>query len=510
MVAIVGGGLLANPIQSLFGGENASSWLSQAIAIFTVVLSPIVSQIGDVFGRKWPVTFALLCGFAGSIVASRAQSMGTVIAGFCVIGICFGAQPLLHAIVSEVLPRKQRPQAQASINVTASLGAFGGICLGGALLRNGNLENYRIYFYVAAAVFLAAALGVGFLFNPPPREMQITMTTSEKLHSLDWIGYALFTPGIVLFSVALSWSRNPYPWSNARIIATFVVGFVFLIGFAIYEWRFKKDGVLHHDFFHDRNFLWALLTIFVEGLVFFTANNFFAFEVSIFTQQDLLLSGLHFGMAFIGGLVFAFLAALYSSKRKVLRMPITVGFSCILIFNICMAATSGYNPGKAFWGFGAILGVGLGIILPLIMVTAQLCTPPSLISTASALIIAVRALGGTVGLAIDTAIFNSALSTEIPEKIAAAALPLGLPPSSLGMLIGGLTAHDEEILAHVPGITPQIISAASQALVRAYGVGFRNCWIAASCFCAVAVIGMYPHSQLDRPLIRTVQLTLPQ
>lgn len=105
-------------------------------------------------------------------------------------------------------------------------------------------------------------------------------------------------------------------------------------------------------------------------------------------------------------------------------------------------------------------------------------------------IIAVRSLGGTVGLAINTAIFNSALSTEIPSKIAAAALPLGLPPTSLGMFIGGLTTHNETILAHVPGATPQIIGAGANALVRAFGVGFRNCWIAASCFGVIAVIGM--------------------
>ena len=50
--------------------------------------------------------------------------MGTVIAGFSIIGICFGGQPLLHAIVSEILPREQRPFAQATVNATAGVGAF--------------------------------------------------------------------------------------------------------------------------------------------------------------------------------------------------------------------------------------------------------------------------------------------------------------------------------------------------------------------------------------------------
>lgn len=493
-MALVGSGLLANSIQTLFGGENASSWFSQAIAIFTVVLSPMVSQMSDVFGRKWPLVFGLLCGFAGSIVVSRAESIGTVIAGFCVIGICYGAQPLLHAVASEIVPRKHRPQAQAAINITAGFGAFGAICLGGALLRRNNLSNYRIYFYVAAGIFLFAALGIALLFNPLPREEQITMITSEKLRQLDWVGYALFIPGIVLFSVALSWSRNPYPWSDARIIATFVVGVVALIGFGIFEWRFKKDGILNHDLFRDRNFLWSLILIFVEGLVFWTANSYFAFEVSTFTQQDLLIAGLHFGIAFLSGMLFSFLSSLYSSKRKALKMPLVLGFGFLLLFNVCLAATAGFNPGNGFWAFGVILGMGLGIILPLTMVVAQLCTPPALISSASALIIAVRSLGGTVGLAVNVAIFNSALATEIPSKIAAAALPLGLPPTSLGMFIGGLTTHNETIISHVPGVTPEIIGAGANALVRAFGVGFRNCWIAASCFGAVAVIGTYPHN----------------
>lgn len=50
------------------------------------------------------------------------------------------------------------------------------------------------------------------------------------------------------------------------------------------------------------------------------------------------------------------------------------------------------------------------------MVVAQLCTPVKVISTASALVIATRSFGGTVGLAVNNALFNSALSTEVPEE----------------------------------------------------------------------------------------------
>ena len=430
--------------------------------------------------------------------------MGTVIAGFSIIGICFGGQPLLHAVVSEVLPRKQRPMAQATVNATAGMGAFIGICMGGTLLRNNVFSNYRVYMYVLAGIFAAAALGVGLCYNPPVRELQASLTTSEKLRRLDWIGYALFAPGLVLFCVALSWSENPYHWSNGRIIGTFVTGVLLMIAFFVYEWRFKKDGILHHGLFtQNRNFSIALLVIFAEGVTFFAANSYYAFEVSVFKQQDLLIAGLHFGLVFLISLLFALIAGAYSIKTKTVRLPTFVGFLLILIFNICMGTSNPSTSDSTFWGFAVILGMGIGIILPTIMVTAQLSTPPHLISTASALVLAARSFGATVGLAVNNAIFNSTLSTQLPKKIAAAVLPLGLPPTSIGGLIGALTTQNQALLAKIPGVTPPIIGAAANALLQAYSVSFRYCWIAAACFCFVAVVGKSnPHS-----LVEAVQLT---
>ncbi|KAK7883365.1 hypothetical protein LTR67_011313 [Exophiala xenobiotica] len=141
--------------------------------------------------------------------------MATVIAGFCIVGVCFGAQPLVYAVVSEILPEKHRPIAQATVNFSSGLGVVIGICLSGGLLRSGHLENFRIYCSVVAGTFALATLGTGLYYNPPPRELQLTLTLSEKLNRLDWIGYLLFVPGLVLFCVGLSYHKNP----NACIAA---------------------------------------------------------------------------------------------------------------------------------------------------------------------------------------------------------------------------------------------------------------------------------------------------
>ena len=376
--------------------------------------------------------------------------------------------------------------------MTAGLGAFIGLCMGGSLLRNNVFSNYRIYMYVCTGIFAAAALGVAVGYNPPPRELETSLSTAEKFRRLDWIGYFLFAPGLVLFCVALSWSKNPYPWSSGRILGLFVVGIVLMVAFFVYEWRFKKDGLLHHGLFKQgRNFPIALAVIFAEGVAFFAANSYYAFEVSVFTGSDLLIAGLHFGLLFLTSILCALLAGIWSQKTKTVKLPMVIGFCCILIFFICMATSHPSTPDGALWAFAAILGVGTGIILPTIMVAAQLSTPADLIAETSALVLATRSLGGTVGLAVNNAIFTSTLETQIPAKIANAVLPLGLPITSLKGLIGALTTQDEALLAQVPGVTPSIIGAAAGALTQAYSISFRYCWIASACFCFVALVGRH-------------------
>jgi MFS family permease len=456
-----------------------------------VALGPSVSEAADYWGRKWILVIFTTLGFAGSIVISRAHGITTALVGFTIMSISFGSQPLLLVIVSEVLPRKYRPMAQSSSNISGITGGMIGVIMGGALVRHGNAENYRIYFYVLAAVFATSAIACALCYNPPLRELQKSLTTAEKLRQLDWIGYALFIPGLVLFCIALSWSRNPYQWSNAHVVATFVTSIVLILGFLVYEWRLKTDGVLNQGLFRTRNFPLSLLLIFCEGLAFWTTNNFFIFEVSLITGADLLIAGLHLVLGFAFAMLGALFIGLISSRWKVLRIPTVLGFLLLLAFNVSMATLQPSTPFVVYWRFTPLVGLGIGIILPSVVVIAQMSTPPELISITSGLVTAVRSVGGAVGLAINTALLNGALATNIPAKVAAATIPLGLPPTSLGPLIRALTSQNQSALAHIPGVTPQVIGAATGAVKDAYSIGFRDAWIAACCFSALALFGKF-------------------
>ncbi|KAJ5793082.1 uncharacterized protein N7503_009060 [Penicillium pulvis] len=488
LIAVVGAGFLAQPITELFNESGLSVWPSSILTIFTTVLTPPVSQAADYWGRKWFLVLLMLCGFAGALIIGRATSMAMVIGGFCVLGMSFGSQSLLFAVVSEVLPRKHRPTAQATVNLTAGLGAVAGLLMGGALLRYNNLENYRVYWYVVAGIFMASSVLCVCCYNPPPREAQIALSTREKLRRLDWIGIGTFSPGLTLFCVGLAWSQNPYTWSDAHILAPFIIGVVLLIAFVLYEWRWKSDGMLHHGLFKRRNFPISLGIAFAEGLSFFTCNNYYPYETGLLTGGSLWTVALHFTILFFASVAFAPVAGLWSSTRKVVRSPLFLGVSSLVIFNILMATITPHTNLTVLWGYPVFAGLGLGMILPIVMVAAQLDTPPELISITSGLMTSIRSFGASIGLAINNAIIHNSLSKNLAPKIAEAVLPLGFPQASLPALIGALSSGSATAVESVPGVTPAIAMAGLAALKEAYSIAFRNAWITAACFVFVAAI----------------------
>jgi MFS family permease len=253
-MCIAGSGLLAQTMASQLGDQRQYVWFTSCITIVTLSTILPCSQAADYWGRKPIILITTVGGIIGAIIISRAQTIGMAIAGFCIVGVAFGCQSVCYAVPSEVLHRKHRAFGQAAANIASGSGAFVGVLVGGALTRNGNAENFRIYWYINCGTFVFGFVGVLFGYNPPPRELQLSLTTSEKLRRMDWIGGSLVAVGLALFSTGLQWSGNPYGWSDGHVLGSFITGVCLLITFCVYEWRGTHEGILHHGLFGDRNF----------------------------------------------------------------------------------------------------------------------------------------------------------------------------------------------------------------------------------------------------------------
>jgi MFS family permease len=489
IIHIVGSGLLAHSIVAAVGGNDKVNWITLVPGINQILFGPTLAQLADFWGRKWFVVGGMLAGAVGCIVVSRADSIAVVLVGQGIAGFNQSCQGLAHTITSEILPRKYRPYAQASIHIGGGIAAAVGLYVGGVMCRHSPF-GFRNYWYFTAAIFLVITFIIAFFYNPPVRELQ-RLTTKEKIRRLDLAGSFLMIVALLGFCIGLGWSQNPYSWKNAHILVPFLTGICGMVGLGVYWTWIRKDGLLHHGLFQgSRNFALCITCITCEGVTFFAANNYFGFEVEFLFGRDLLLAGATYSITWWTYLFSAVAAGYYCSRTKTLRTPTVLSFACFIIYFGLMASVN-VSSGPGTWGYGVFLGLGFGVSVNTLVVAAQLSTPASLIASATCLMLACRSAGGSVGLAIYNAVFNGALQDNIGSKIAHAALSHGLPGSSLASLIEAVTSRNQAALGQVPGITPEIISASILALKQAYTIGFRNVYITAAAFSFLGLCGRF-------------------
>ncbi|KEF54937.1 uncharacterized protein A1O9_09380 [Exophiala aquamarina CBS 119918] len=486
--ATVGSGALGAVSTGLFGDSSKGPWLNTIILLFGVAGNPLFGQSVDLWGRKWIIVGTSFMGIIGSIIVSCAQNLATLIAGFCVIGISFTSQFCLLAIASEILPRSHRGVGQVALSASTGFALISGALACGALTRGGHADNYRIFFYYVAALYVVATLGLAFGYTPPARELQQTLTTRQKVQRLDGVGMFLVSIGATLFCVGLQFSSTSGSWQDGRVLGPFVAGVTLMTVFGIYEWRFKKDGILHHDLFRHRNFALCVIIVGLEGLSFYTTNVFLILESTIVEGTDIFQASLRLAIpCSVASVVLLGIALLLTRFRRI-REPLVFGFALLTISPGLMSTITSSSGAGAFIGYPTLGVVGLQFALASVAVGAQFATPPDMIAVTSAVFAAGRSLGGAIGIAVNSALLSNALSSELPKKIAAEVLPLGLEAASLPALISALMANDQQALAAVPGISPTIISAAAQGIKSGYAASFRPAWIASAAFAAAGTI----------------------
>ncbi|GHJ83664.1 hypothetical protein NliqN6_0066 [Naganishia liquefaciens] len=469
-------GAFSRDIAAIVGGTDKAVWLSQSVAVCTAVLAPIFSRGSDLFGRKYFVVGACAAGLVGDIIVSRATSMNMAIAGAAITGISYGAQPLAYAIPSEVVHRKYRVPANLFANVAGGIGSVVSLVIGSSLMRNHREDRFRILFYISAGIYALSTLICQFCYNPPRLPTQVG-TVRERLGYMDWVGYFLFTAALSGLTIGLTWGKNPYPWNSAHVLAPLLLGVGLIIVLAVHQWKFRKDGLFsRHMFSNSRNPAIALITVAIEGAAFFCITNYFPTLVGVAFETDLrrvtTMLSIGFFTVFISSPVIGWL----NQKYRDLKILNVVSFLFFAIFFGCMISVS-LGSSTGLWAFPIFYGIGLACGLAGIMAAAQFGAPPDAIATVSALVISFRSMGGSIGLAVCTAIFSSKLSTELGKQIAPRVLALGFNPQYLGAFIGALASQNIPAVAQIPGVTPQIIGAGVVGLKTAFIQSIKWIWV---------------------------------
>lgn len=461
----------AYSIAGALNGMDKRIWIVQAQAVPSIVSGPIMAIISDVYGRRYLLIGVWTMFCVASILSMTAHGMTQMIIGQTLAGVASGVSGIIFGIASEVLPSRWRAYAQTVVNVFSSLAAVVALVCMGLASQNDHDNGWRWVFRTRLIMEGILLLGFAFCYFPPPRTIQKN-TFMEKVKSLDWIGYFLLMAGLVPLLMGFAWSGT-YGWSDKHSYVSVIIGAIFFILTCLYEWKGTSRGFMDHRLFKEgRNWPLLLFIISVEGALFYLYNNVFTAQMNgIWAPPGSVEAGAKTLPFFMAVMVLAPFMSIYVTKRKDLKWPLAAGFTFFTagMIGIALAGTSAVKA-CVFAGLG-----GIGFTAPLILVTtlAQLSTPPLFIGIASALVISSRTLGGTVGLGIAEAIYGSFTTDQIPAAIAETALSMGLDPSLLGALIGGLFSGQG--LSVIPG---PIIGAASAEMVKIQVHAYKIVWLA--------------------------------
>lgn len=390
-------------------------WVSDAYSLMIAAAILPAGRLGDRYGRKKILLIALASFGVASALCSYATSAGELIGARALLGIGGAAIFPMSLSVIPVLFRPEERQKAIALMASATFLSFPiGPLVGGYLLDH---FWWGSVFLINIPIVVLALLAVAFLL-PESR--------GTGRPALDPVGVVLAGAGLTGLTYGfIEWSHND--WSSTSALISTLAGTVVLLGLIGWEYRIGPDRQLVElGLFRSAGFAWGtLLATFVTFAMFgimFATPQFFQ-EVQGVSAMG---SGLR-GLPLIGGLVIGMLGGTRLASPRPARaqdgtprqplvsakMLVTAGF-VIMAAGLALGTRTSAASGTGFVSaWTAIAGAGLGLAMPQTMNAAMAALTADRSGSGSALISAMRQVGGTIGVAVLGTVMSSGYHSRL-------------------------------------------------------------------------------------------------
>jgi EmrB/QacA subfamily drug resistance transporter len=297
--------------------------------------------------------------------------------------------PATLSIISATFPPKQRG---AAIGIWAGVSALAlaiGPLIGGLLTEH---LSWHWIFFVNVPVGVIAIVASFML---------ITESKDETHVSLDLPGLGTSALGLFALTYGLI-EANTYGWTSARILGSFVVAVVALASFVMIERR-SRFPMLDLSLFRSGTYTGANATMLLVALAMFGVFFF----VSLYMQNILGYSAVQAGAAFLPMTLLIILIAPIAGKasdRFGSRWLMTIG---MVLLGVQLLYFSQLSATSSFWNLlpGFILGgFGMAMAMTPTAAAATRAVPVHKSGVGSAVLNAMRQVGGSIGIALMGAI----------------------------------------------------------------------------------------------------------
>lgn len=416
------------------------AWTFTAYIMTSAISVPIYGKLSDVYGRKPFYVVGLILFMLGSMCSGMVINMPQLIVARALQGLGAGAMlSMPRATIGDIFNPRQRGRWMGVIASVFGLSSIIGPIVGGWITDH---WGWRWVFYINLPVAGLALLAV--LYALP------TVKTGQHV-KLDWQGSLALVAGLVPLLLAFTWAGNEYAWSSAPILSLLAAA-IFFLGLFVWIERRASEPIIAPHLFKNRVFASTAVVALFVSMGMFGSIIFLPLFVQGVLGKTAQQSGeilMPLMLSFITGSVIGGQLITRTGKYKVQAM---VG-SVLMVAGTFLLTRMGPHTSSLTVASNIILvGLGIGVILPLLNVAVQNAFPYRMMGMVSSTQQFVRSLGGIIAAPILGTVLVNIFSDRLSE----------LMPARLQAAIHTLPPAQQEALLNPQGL----INAGTQAAIQ--------------------------------------------